>query len=127
MITGRVNNDLEAVIRLRLRGPDDQERDIEAIVDTGFSGSLTVPPEIARGLNLRRVSRGRAIVANGAQQFFDICGVTVSWDGDQRYVETDILNNVPLVGMALLRGFDLLVHVQAGGSVFIDARDHDVS
>jgi predicted aspartyl protease len=46
MIVGAVNAWREAVIRLPLRGPRGQEQEIELVLDTGFSGSLTLPPAL---------------------------------------------------------------------------------
>ncbi len=122
MITGQVNVDLEPVVTLRLRGPGGRERKIAATIDTGFNGFLTLPPNLVQDLALHRISRGRAIVANGARQLFDICAVTVLWDGKSRIVEADSLRNEPLIGMGLLKGHDLLIQVEAGGSVVIEAR-----
>jgi predicted aspartyl protease len=42
MITGLVNPDYEAVIRLRIQGPGGHEREIDAVIDTGFNGYLTL-------------------------------------------------------------------------------------
>lgn len=44
MITGTVNGRLEIVIRLPVRDSAEQEQEVEAILDTGFTGSLTLPP-----------------------------------------------------------------------------------
>ena len=44
MITGVVNALLDATIRVRVSGPTGQELELEAVVDTGFSGFLTLPP-----------------------------------------------------------------------------------
>ena len=44
MIEGVVNAAYEAVIRLSLRGPSGQAREIDAVIDTGFNGFLTLPP-----------------------------------------------------------------------------------
>jgi hypothetical protein len=41
MIRGTVNARLEALIRLRVRGPGGAELDMDAIVDSGFTSSLT--------------------------------------------------------------------------------------
>jgi predicted aspartyl protease len=38
MITGVVNVNREAVIRLAVAGPSGQQQEIEAIIDTGFTG-----------------------------------------------------------------------------------------
>ncbi len=123
MITGSVNANNEAVVCLWLEGPDGQEQKLDFIIDTGFNGSLTLPPSVVEALGLRRVGRGRAVLANGLKQQFDICEVTIFWDGKRRHVETDSLRNAPLVGMTMLRGHKLLIEVEDGGRVSIEAQE----
>ena len=43
MIVGTVSRDLEATLRLFVRGENGEELEIEAVIDTGFSGFLTLP------------------------------------------------------------------------------------
>ncbi len=121
MITGVVNADYEAVVRLRLQGSRGQEREVDAIFDTGFNGFLTLSPALVTALGLTRLSRGRVILADGREELFGIYGVTVLWDGQPRYVEADAVDTTPLVGMALLKGYDLYVQVIDGGRVVIQA------
>lgn len=52
MITGVVNARYEATIRLSVRDVHGQVQQIEAILDTGFSGSLTLPPATIHSLDL---------------------------------------------------------------------------
>ena len=121
MITGTVNADYEAVIRLFVQGPAGPAHEVAAIIDTGFNGFLTLPPALVTALGLMRRSRGRALLANGSEELFDIYGVTVLWDGQQRYVEADAVDTTPLVGMSLLDGYDLYIQVADGGQVVIQA------
>jgi len=44
MIIGIVNQHLEALINLIVHGPHGQEREIEAVIDTGFSSYLKSIP-----------------------------------------------------------------------------------
>ena len=70
MIAGVVNASLEAVISLAVQGPSGQTRDVDAVIDTGYSGTLTLPPSIVAELGLSFRSSGRAILANGTEDAF---------------------------------------------------------
>jgi clan AA aspartic protease len=121
MISGIVNMNGEATVSLRVHGPNKQERDIEAVIDTGFNGFLTLPPILIEALGLHRIGRGRAIMANGGEELFDIYGGTVIWDGNPRNIELDAADTTPLVGMSLLYGSDLWMRVIESGPVTIEA------
>lgn len=123
MIEGVVNAVYEAVIRLPLRGPSGQTREIEALVDTGYSGYLTLPPALVAELGLPFQGDGRAVLANGDEETFDVYGVTVLWDGQPRYLDADAIGPTPLAGMLLLEKHDLHVEVVDGGRVAIQARE----
>ena len=52
MIEGVVNSAYEAVIPLSLQGPAGQAQQVEAVIDTGFTGFLTLPPSLVAELGL---------------------------------------------------------------------------
>jgi predicted aspartyl protease len=72
MITGVVTPDLEAVVGLTVQGPAGQEQWIEAAIDTGFDGWLSLPPALIALLKLPWRRRGRALLADGSDTLFDI-------------------------------------------------------
>ena len=119
MIGGAVNSAFEAIIPLRLHGLDGQPRDISAVVDTGFSGFLTLPPAVVGELDLPFAFFGRAILADDTEVSFDVHYVTISWDGQLRDVQAAASGSTPLVGMQLLDGYNLNVQVWQGGHVLI--------
>jgi len=121
MITGVVSDRREAVIRLRVSGPAGQDREIEAIIDTGFDGWLSLPLSIITQLGLVWRQRGRALLADGSESVFDIYEAAVDWDGEARRIPADEAETVPLVGMSLLEGYELVVQVRRGGSVTVRA------
>jgi clan AA aspartic protease len=121
MITGVVTVDREAVIRLVVRGPQGQEQEVDALVDTGFNGYLALPPALIAALGLPWRRRGRALLADGSDSLFDIHEATVIWDGQPRWIAVDSADTDPLVGMALLDGYELTIQAIVGGSVLIKA------
>ena len=122
MIEGTVNAAYEAVVALRLQGPEGQVQDIEAVVDTGYSGFLTLPTALVAELGLPFAYMGQAFLANDAEVDFDVHYVTVLWDGQPKDIEADATGSIPLVGMLLLDGHNLNIDVESGGLVLIRAK-----
>lgn len=121
MITGIVTDDRQALIRLTVRGATGQEQEIEAIIDTGFDGCLSLPSSLILLLNLPWRERGRALLADGSETVFDIYEGTVLWDGQVRRIPVHEAETIPLIGMSLLQAYELTVEVQSGGKVTIKA------
>ena len=121
MITGTVNASLQPLIRLPIRSTDGLHQEIEALVDTGFNGSLTLPPNIIAALALPWRTRALVTLANGLEDECDVHTATIVWDGGVRNILVEAANTDPLVGMALLRGYELRMQVIAGGTVVIEA------
>ena len=119
---GAVNAAHEAVLTLSLEGPAGETRDVAAVVDTGFTGFLTVTPALAVELGLPFEGTARATLADGSETTFPYYGVAVLWDGQTRYVEADAADTTPLVGMRLIEGHSLYIEVEDGGRVVIEPR-----
>jgi len=119
MISGVVTGDRQAVIHLTVRGPTGQEQEIDAIIDTGFDGCLSLPPSVILLIGLDWRERGRAVLADGSESIFDIYEGTVLWDGQARRIPVHEAETIPLVGMSLLQGYELTIQVQPSGSVTI--------
>ncbi len=66
MIRDFVNAHREAIVRLRVRGPGGIESDVDALVDSGFTASLTLPATTATALKLVRQSGSSAVLADGS-------------------------------------------------------------
>ena len=121
MIRGVVTADCETVIRLVVRGPAGQEQEVDAVVDTGFDGWFSLPPALIAQLELEWRRRRRALLADGSECVFDIYEGTLVWDRKPRRVAVDEASTAPLVGMALLEGYELNLQVRNSGSVTIKA------
>ena len=121
MITGVVNANREAIIQLVVTGPSGQQQDTEAIIDTGFTGFLTLPPARVAALGLPWLSRQPGILADGSVDIFDVYVATVMWDGLPRTVEVEAADTEPLVGMSLLDRHSLRIDVLRDGIVTVSA------
>lgn len=121
MITGVVDDQGQATVRLALFGPRRRVREIDAILDTGFTGELTLPRALVAALALPFHGLGRALLADGSETLFDIHRAAVEWDGRRRRVWVSIAETEPLIGMRLLAGHELTVQVWPGGEVRISA------
>lgn len=122
MIEGAVNAAYEPVVTLVIQGPEGETREIEAVIDTGFTGFLTVTPALARELGLDFLGMGLASLADGSQVTFPYYSVALLWEGQSRHIEADAADTTPLVGMRLLEPHILNVEVEIGGRVLIRAR-----
>jgi clan AA aspartic protease len=119
MITGTVNSYLEATVSIVVRRTDGSSRTVEAVIDTGFNGSLTLPSDVIDELGLPWRTRELAVLADGSQQPFDVHVARVIWDGGPRDILVQAVGTEPLVGMLLLAGHAVRLEVVVGGYVEI--------
>ncbi len=118
MLTGTVNARLEGVLRLTVRGPGGTLAS-DAVIDTGYTGTLTLPVAMATGIGLVSHRSGGARLADGSVRQFDLYIGEVEWGGTWRSVLISGVGNEPLVGVKLLDGHTLRMVVTPGGLVEI--------
>ncbi len=123
MILGIVNANREATTQIVILGlggePHETAIEIEAIIDTGFTGFLTVPPALIQRLALPWLCREPGILADGSVENFDVYVATVMWNGERRTIEVEAVESDSLLGMGMLDRHSLLIEVEEGGSVAI--------
>ncbi len=121
MIKGRVNAQREALVPLPLRGSRGEEHAIEAVIDTGYNGFLTLPPNLIELLGLPYLRSSRAMLGDGTIIDFDIHEATVVWNGRLQRIPVDAAEVNPLLGMSLLYGHELSIEVIEDGNALIRA------
>jgi clan AA aspartic protease len=121
MIQGLVDAALEPTIRLKVRDVVGQVQEVETLVDTGFNGFLTLPPGVVTLFGLLWVVLQQARLAGGVPHLVDAYTGTVLWDGQWRVVEIDAVDGSPMIGMAMLQGYELRIEAVVGGAVTITA------
>ncbi len=117
-----MNAAYEPVVTLAMHGPSGLSSEVEAVIDTGFNGYLTVTPALAAELGLPFEGTSRGTLADGSEVSFDVYDVAVLWDGQTIYVLADAADTTPLVGMRMLDRHNLNIEVEHGGRVVIQAR-----
>ncbi|MGL5833131.1 MAG: clan AA aspartic protease [Waterburya sp.] len=121
MIIGNVNTNREAIVQLAVFGGNQQRQGIKAIIDTGYTGFLTLPSTIITTLGLTWYMQQEGILGDGSLCMFNVYEAAVIWDGQVRTVEINESEADPLIGMGLLEGYELKIQAVAGGSVTIAA------
>lgn len=116
MMTGIVTARREALLLLTLRDANGQEHTYGAVVDTGYNGTLTLPPDTIAALGLRWHRAGRAILADGSETRFNVYRGIILWDGQPVTIRIDEMDADPLVGMSLMYGYELVLPVLDGAT-----------
>ncbi len=120
MMQGYVNENDEAMISVVVKNGA-KLKSVNAVIDTGFTGFLSLPITIITELGLSWSYRDRATLGDGSETLFDIYEASVIWDGQFCEIEINSANTEPLLGMRLLRGYRLQVDAIEGGLVTIAA------
>jgi clan AA aspartic protease len=119
VIAGTADARRRAVVGLVVVGRNGREQAVDAIVDTGFTGALTLPPSLVRLLELPFRGPVRGLLADGSERLLDVYRAVVLWNGDRRDVLVTGVDADPLVGMSMLVGHELCIRIVTGGEVRI--------
>jgi clan AA aspartic protease len=121
MMQGVVNLRREATLSIVVGSLSRQLQAINAVIDTGFSGFLTLPSEIIANLELSWSASDIVTLSDGSETLFDLYTGIVIWDGQYRDINLAESETEPLLGMALLYGYRLQVDAIEGGVIKIEA------
>ena len=119
MMMGNVNSRREAIIQFAVLGENNQRQAVKAVIDTGYTGFLTLPSAIITTLGLTWYMQEEGILGDGSLCVFNVFEASVIWDGQIKSIEVNESETDPLVGMGLLEGYELNIQGFAGGLVTI--------
>ena len=120
MITGTVLH-RRILVNLTMRGPAAREAEIEFVLDTGFTGVLTMMPTICKALGLHYICPQTAQLADGSSVILEVYQAALFWNGEEHNVEILAIEGAPLIGMTLLEDSDVHFQGKKGGIVRIEA------
>ena len=95
-------------------------QEVEALVDSGYNGELTLSRGVVTALGLPLLGQDKVALADGSEVLMDTFEAIVLWDGQPRLVVADAADPFCLVGMALLYGQELHIRVRVGERVMIE-------
>ncbi|MFN9173125.1 MAG: clan AA aspartic protease [Synechocystis sp.] len=121
MMQGVVNLRREATLTVVVGNSNHQLQAIETVIDTGFTGFLSLPSAIIATLNLPWSASDIVTLGDGSETLFDLYTAIVIWDGQYRDIYIAESETEPLLGMAMLYGYRLQIDAIEGGIVKIEA------
>lgn len=102
MASENVSEDQQARVTLEIIDAEDHPCPVEMVLDTEFTGYLTLPTATIRQLGLSPVGRRALELGNGSISELEAYLTTVSMQGDPTDVLVLSSDSAPLVGMNLL-------------------------
>ncbi len=121
MMQGVVNRHCEATLPLVVGNANGQRQVIDAVIDTGFNGFLTLPSSIITALDLPWNASDIVTLGDGSETLFDLYSITIIWDGQFREIDVAESETDPLIGMSLLYSYGLRIDAVEGGIVRVEA------
>lgn len=119
MIHGNVVG-LQARMSILVRLEKDSDVEIEFVVDTGFEGFLTLPPDMVMEFGLPYIARIQANLADNSRIATNAYAVKIVWNGVERDVVVLAMGRHPLIGTAPLEDYHLSIDFFEGGTVLVD-------
>ena len=120
MIRGVINDSLELMVVVEISNGDGAFESVEAVLDTGFGGDLTLPPDAVERLGLKFVNRVPLTLAGDQQMEGVVYKGFVKWFGPEREIYVIAAEGQPLLGMHLLAGCKITIRVRPGGEALIE-------
>ena len=120
MIRGMLNDRIEPMVVLEISNGDGQYHQVDALLDTGFSQSLTLPPDTVARLGLECADRIPMTLADARDIDVSVHKGLVKWFGKRREINVIAIDGPPLLGMSLLAGCKITIRAHPGGEILIE-------
>ena len=116
---GFVNSRRQAIIAIHVHGRS-QSRLVQAVVDTGFNGHLSLPLKTIHELQLVATGARKGELADGTIAVLETFMASVTWEGQRRQITVAESESGCLLGMDLLKNSRLTIDVVDGGVVSVE-------
>jgi clan AA aspartic protease len=119
MMNGIVTG-LQARLEVLLILDNDSMVGVECVIDTGFEGFLTLPPDMVQNYGLAYLGPIDASLADNSSIVTHVYEGVILWNGMERSIPVLAMGNFPLIGTALLKGSHLSIDFCDEGIVTVD-------
>ena len=120
MTRGVLSDRLETMVVVEISNGDGAFQPVEALLDTGFSESLILPPDEVARPGLKYVNRIPMNLAGGQHIEASVHRGFVKWFGRTKTIYVIAAEGQPLLGMTLLAGCKITIHARPGGEALIE-------
>ena len=120
MVRGVLNDDLETMVVVEISNGDGVFQSVDALLDTGFGGDLTLPSDAVARLGLKYADRTPLILAGDQPMQASVHHGYVKWFGQVRRIDVIAMEGQPLLGMSLLAGCKITIYARPGGEALIE-------
>ena len=108
---------LEPRIEIGVAGSDGVFKTLSVVVDTRFTGWLTLPPDLIQELGLQYQGERYVVLADGQENRVALYAALISWNSHVLPRLVHQSDSTPLIGMYLMTDYHLAIDVRVGGAV----------
>ena len=124
MIRGEVRENgaagLEPWVTIDVEDADGTLHPHDVLIDTGFTGWLTLPEADIRQLGLSTHDHTQVVLATGEIRVIDYCIARIGWQGTLQQVVVFQSRDQSMLGMQLLKGSVITMQAWGGGGILIE-------
>lgn len=120
MMIGRVLTSREPVLRITVSGPLGTRKELDALVDSGFTGLLCLPSKAISELGLSFAGLASGTLADGSRVVTRRFAAVVLWHEQPREVFVLESEGGPMIEMSLLYGNRVAIEARDGGELMIE-------
>lgn len=120
MIRGRVDDSGAVLIRVGIMDIRNRLWPIQAALDTGFTGDLSLPGDVIQRLGLSALGQRDFTLADGVRSLMNSYSGRVFWHEGLSEVVVIQSRGTPLIGMGLLWGSRVTLEAIDEGEVVIE-------
>ena len=117
-MTGHVENN-HAILPVTFATETRGDLIAKFIIDTGYTGLLTLPPHQIAALGLELTEDMEITLADESRATVNVYSGIIIWHGEAREIFVLELDSRPLLGAGLLRGNSLRIDFEESGAVTV--------